>query len=226
MKLMGFKNDNKNGQSLIEILVALGVGTIMLVGAITAFAPAIKSQSDVNRGQVGTALAVELMDNVRVFAEANWHNIDSIDVYDGGCSRIDCIDQYAHYLNTATSPFSIAPSVATGTEIILTASTTFYRDFYLTKVNRDTSGSIVGFGVGANDPSTRLLTVEYWWGSVSKKEISTYLTRYSDRTLRQTDWSGGGNVNGPASTTLGNKFATSSGIDYSTSTGSIRIFGL
>lgn len=207
---MSFNSKKKGGQSLIEILVAVGVGTIMLLGAITAFSPAIKSQTDVNRGQVGAALGAELLNNVRVFAEANWHNVDSLST--GTSTKF--------YLNATSSPFTIA----NGTETILTASTTFYRDFYLTGVKRNGSGFIAGSGT--TDPSTLLLVVEYWWLNISPKVMSTYITRRSDRTVWQTDWSGGGNVNGPASSTFGNKFATSSNTDYATTTGSIRITGL
>jgi len=209
---MSIKGDKKSGQSLIEILVAVGVGTIMLLGAITAFSPAIKSQTDVNRSQVGAALGAELLDNVRVFAEANWHNIDSLDTASSS----------KYYLFATSSPFAIA----TGTETILTASTTFYRDFYLTAVNRDAGGLGYISVSGANDPSTRLLTVEYWWGIVPPKTINTYLTRHADRTFWQTDWSRGAGVDGPASSTA-NNFSTSSNIDYTTSTGgSVRVLGL
>lgn len=419
----------KSGQSLIEILVAVGVGTIMLLGAITALSPAIKSQTDVNRSQVGAALGAELLDNARVFAEANWHNIDSLPV--GSANK--------YFLNTGTSTFLIATGteavpgdqtasglvgywkfddasgtqamdfslsrlngiwngagvhyatstmgsagqfngtndyvscgtstnldfgagtnftisfwtkfansgnyqnfvskgsgsvsnsgdhtvgfvigynvvahqfgsfVADGTNIsTLTIAYTpdslwhhiavvysragsqtmyldgkpigsiamssigsvtspaafnigknnggpdflnglidevrvynralsaseiyniynaniFYRDFYLTSVNRDSGGFGYINSGGSNDPSTRLLTVEYRWGTVPIKIISTYLTRHADAALWQTDWANGGNVAGPASTTLGNQFSTSSGTDYATTTGSLRIIGL
>lgn len=208
---MVFSNDKRNGQSLIEILVALGVGTIMFVGSITALSPAIKSQTDANRSQVGAALGVKLLDEVRVFGEASWRNIDSLST--GSSTK--------YYLNATSSPFTIA----TGTESIMAASSTFSRDFYMTNVYRDSATGLIAQS-GTLDPSTRLLTVEYWWGSITPKTLSTYLTRYQNSATWQTDWAGGGNVNGPASSTLGNKFATSSSIDYATTTGSIRITGL
>lgn len=207
---MAPSSNKRQGQSLIEILVAIGVGTIMLVGAITALTPAIKSQTDVNKSQVGAALGAELLDEVRIFAEASWHNIDGL----------TASSSVKYYLNATTSPFTLA----TGTEVITAASSTFYRDFYLTNVARDPVTYMIG--PGTIDPSTRLVTVEYWWGSVVPKTISTFLTRYQDVATLQTDWSGGAGVNGPASTTLANKFATSSNIDFSTTTGAIRISGI
>ena len=93
----------KSGQSLVEILVAIGVGVIMLVGAITALAPAIKSLTDVSKTQGSTAISKELLDNLRIFAETNWHNIDTLST------------STKYFLNTATSTFV----AATGTEAVI-----------------------------------------------------------------------------------------------------------
>jgi type II secretory pathway pseudopilin PulG len=93
----------KSGQSLIEILVAIGVGVIMLVGAVTALTPAIKSLSDVSKTQGAASVSKELLDNLRIFTDANWHNIDTLST------------STKYFLNTATSTFT----VATGTEGII-----------------------------------------------------------------------------------------------------------
>lgn len=409
----------RKGQSLIEILVAIGVGVIMLVGAITALVPVIKSSSDVNRSQIGAALAKELLDNIRVFAEGSWHNIDTLattsankyflstatssfqgissypsDVGSGidsiltdgfptgtigywkmndalnGASPIDFsgyrnillasaswpvstsgkygngfyFDGGSHYLytsgslpgstsytfiawvktsSTSTPIFSnkrgggtlvigvdatgkeysvdsgCSSSTITGSMIndnafhqlvyvrdgsaniknlyldgTLTASSTstgcsainnvfdiahdatpntyftgvldearifgralsgseisaiynavpFYRDFYVDDVYRDSGGNIVTVG-GGLDPSTKKITVEYYWGQIIPKTLSIYLTRSADTSLWQTDWSAGATASGTTSV-IGNRFTTSSNIDYTTSTGAIRIFSL
>ena len=65
----------RRGQSLVEILVATAVGAIMILAAITVIAPALRSNTDVARTQAAAALAKELLDNVRVWAEADWHNL-------------------------------------------------------------------------------------------------------------------------------------------------------
>ncbi len=88
---------------MIEILVAIGVGVIMLVGAVTALVPAIKSLSDISRTQGSASASKELLDNVRIFAESNWHNIDTLST------------SQKYFLNTATSTFA----VATGTETVI-----------------------------------------------------------------------------------------------------------
>lgn len=88
---------------MIEILVAIGVGVIMLVGAVTALTPAIKSLADVSKTQGAASVSKELLDNLRIFADANWHNIDTLST------------STKYFLNTATSTFT----VATGTEGII-----------------------------------------------------------------------------------------------------------
>lgn len=68
----------REGQSLIEVLVATAVGAIMIIAAITVIAPAMRSNTEVIRVQIGAALGRELLDNVRVFSEADWHNLSRL----------------------------------------------------------------------------------------------------------------------------------------------------
>lgn len=72
------RHAGREGQSLIEVLVATGVGAIMIISAITVIAPALRSNTDVIRVQIGAALGRELLDNVRVFSEADWHNLSRL----------------------------------------------------------------------------------------------------------------------------------------------------
>ncbi len=101
---------------------------------------------------------------------------------------------------------------------------TFTRSFYVENVNRS-SGQIVTSG-GTADPSTQKVTISYSWPDVdTPRTISAYLTRSRTRVLWQSDWSGGSGQGGPATTT-NSMFASSTGIDFSTTTGSIRINGI
>ncbi|MDP3948951.1 MAG: prepilin-type N-terminal cleavage/methylation domain-containing protein, partial [bacterium] len=97
-------SDNK-GQSLIEILVALAVGTILIIAAISVIAPALRANSQADKVQVASALGKELLENVRVFSEANWYNISSL--------ATSSANKY--FLVSVSSPFV----AATGTEGIL-----------------------------------------------------------------------------------------------------------
>jgi len=114
----------------------------------------------------------------------------------------------------------------------------FVRYFYVENVSRELCGvgditseatttcsSGAGSAGAANDPSTQKITVSISWpqgGLVSKTE---YLTRTRNNVFVQTDWSGGAGQEGPI-TSANNQFSSSTRVDYSTSTGSIRMQGL
>lgn len=122
----------QSGQSLIEILVAIGVGVIMLVGAVTALTPAIKSLTDVSRTQGASAISKELLDNLRIFTEENWHNIDTLST------------STKYFLNTATSTFV----VATGTEAVVADGITSGLVGYW-KMDDNTVASVMDFSGNA-----------------------------------------------------------------------------
>jgi hypothetical protein len=106
------------------------------------------------------------------------------------------------------------------TETLSVGSTTYSRYFYVTDVYRSSTGTIVASG-GTYDPSTKQVVVKYSWPN-SGGTLSTYLTRSQNFIFNQTDWSGGSGQNGPATST-NNRFASSSNIDYSTTTGSFYL---
>jgi Tfp pilus assembly protein PilV len=66
---------NRRGQSLVELLIAVGVGAVMILGAITLIAPALQASSQVAQAQTAGAGAWELMNNVRGWSENDWHNL-------------------------------------------------------------------------------------------------------------------------------------------------------
>ena len=204
------------GQSLIEVLIAVTVGVLMIGVVITFIAPVLRSDTHTSRAQTAASLSKELLDNVRVLSEANWHNIDVLTV--GSSSR--------YYIAT-TTPFS----VAAGTENLTVGTTTYSRYFYVEDVKRDAPGYPSGGNISLsgtfNDPSTKKVTVVYAWPPASTSSISQYLTRSQNRFFIQTDWSGGPGAEGPVTST-GSRFSISSlspGIDYTSSTGSIIIQG-
>ncbi|HTY39813.1 MAG TPA: hypothetical protein VMC43_01850 [Candidatus Paceibacterota bacterium] len=201
---------DQGGQSLIEILIAVALGVLMIIAAVSGIMPSLRVNSTSVRSQVASSLGRELLENVRIVADANWPSI--------GTLATSSANKF--YLNTASSPFS----VAAGTQTTTVGTTTYSRYFYLSDVNRDGGGNITA-GVGTPDPSTKKLTVIYGWTSGPTSSISTYLARSRTRIFWQTDWSGGPGQDGPVSTT-NNMFSTSSNMDYSTTTGSIRILGI
>lgn len=195
------------GQSLIEVLIGVTVGAVIIGAAVTAIVSALKSNTDVSRVQVAQTIAKELLENVRVLGDADWHAIDGLGVGSGN-----------HYhLVTNPSPFS----VASGDESIAFATTTYTRYFYMENVNRNAAGNIVE-GSGSNDPSTRKITVVAQWENAPPRTIVAYLARSRHKIFHQTDWSGGSGQDGPVTST-NSKFASSTKVHATGTPGSITI---
>ncbi len=197
-----------SGQSLVEILIAVAIGTLMIIAAVTLIAPALKISGDLVRGQTANALTKELFENVRIFSEANWGPFSSLTSGPGT----------VYYMNATTTPFA----AVTGTQTIAVGTSTFDRYFYVEPVMRNAGGDIDPLG-SITDPSTKRVTVfSKWAQGGTTSTIVTYLTRWQSRVAAQTDWSAGRCEFGPLRV-WNNRFASSSQIDYATTTGSIVI---
>lgn len=123
----------RKGQSIIEILIAVAIGTMMILGVITFIAPALKGSKDTEKLQTAAALARELGENVRVFAEADWHNM--LNLLTGTTT---------YYINTGKSPFG----VATGSESVLIGPTDSMLGFW--KFDEGISSTTGDLGLGTS----------------------------------------------------------------------------
>jgi type II secretory pathway pseudopilin PulG len=192
------------GQSIIELLVAIGVGVILIVGAISVLGPTIKTQGDTTRLQVAAGLGKGLLDNVVVFADSDWHNI----------STLATSSARKYYLIASTSPFV----AASGTEAVLVATTTYTRYFYVDDVFFNAYSQIDVDGTFYN-PSVKKIIVVYGWGTATNT-MATYVSRTNNSAFVQTDWSAGPTQGVATVTTTLNGFGTSTNISYVTSTAS------
>ena len=197
------------GQSLIEILIAISVAVILITAAAAVITPALKINSQAYRSQAGAVLARELLDNTRVWGEGDWHNISGLST--------SSLNHY--YLNASSSPLTLL----SGNQFVIVATTTYTRYFYIDDVYRDAGDAVVSSG-GSYDPSTKKVTVEWSWPQSVTSTLIGYITRNRDNVFWQTDWSGGMNQTGPATTT-NNLFASSTNVNFSSTTGSIYIIG-
>src|SRR5258708_978498 len=136
----------RRGQSIIEVLVAVGIGAIFVIGAAALIAPALQSSKQAGKIQIGTALANELVNNVRIWSEGDWHNI----------LNLATSSARHYYLNTSVSPFSFIY----GDETVTIGSSVYLRYFYVDDVYRDSTGNITASG-GTYDPSTKKVTIQY-----------------------------------------------------------------
>ena len=216
---------NTRGQSLVEILIAIGIGAILIGGATTAIIAILRSNLETRNVQIATSLSQEYLDSVQSLAESNWHIIYSPSSGKGSSSQF--------YLTASSTSFAIVAGIAS----TAVEGRTFTRYFSIENVNRNLCGadeistdasSTCASGPGSvgitDDPSTQKITVTVSWPENRSISRTQYLTRNIDRVFVQTDWFGGPNQEGPI-TSANNQFTSSTDIDYTTSTGSIIIQG-
>ncbi len=218
--------NNQRGQSLAEILIAIGVGAILIGGTIGIMSPILRSNLETKNIQIATSLAQQYLDNLRNISEASWFNIYNPPAAKGSSSQF--------YLNATGTTYAIV-SGATSTTI---EGRNFGVYFSIENVNRDSCGAgnissaattTCSSGPGTtgviDDPSTQKINVHISWTQGGSLSRINYFTRSSNKIFSQTNWSGGGNQDGPI-TSINNKFTSSTNIDYLTTTGAIRIQGL
>ena len=216
---------NISGQSLAEILIALGVGAILIGAATGAIVLSLRSSLDIRTTQVATSLNQGYLDNMKALAESDWQKIYNPPAAKGSNSQF--------YLAASSS----ANLILSGTTSTVVEGRSFTRYFSIENVNRDSCGvgSVTtnattscamqsGASYVADDPSTQKITATVSWEGGRSVTETQYVSRTRNKVFVQTDWSGGSGQEGPI-TEANNKFATSTSINHSTTTGSIVIQG-
>lgn len=190
-------------------MVAISIGAIFTIGVATVIAPSLTESGQAMKIQTATTNAQGLLNNVRVWSEGSWNNILALAT---GSS-------YQYYLITSSSPYT----ATSGVQSISIGTTTYTDYFYLIDAYRTGAGGLASASSGNTyDPSTKQIVAVYDWPRGTTGTISTYITRNEDKVFYQDDWSGGPNSSTVATST-GNQFASSSNIDYTTSTGSLYV---
>ena len=194
------------GQSLMEILVAVAVGTILIGGSADLMTLSLRNYKMVKQKLAANSLVHQEAEIVQALGRGNWHTI-----YD--------LDKDTDYYLTASSSTWV---ISNGQETDTVGDIPYKRYFQVSNVNRDSSGNIAD--TGDDDSSIQKVTVflEYGDNYARSSSLLFYLTRSEDNhTFAQTDWSGGSGQSGPISTP-NNKFDTAdSNINYASTTGSI-----
>jgi hypothetical protein len=203
----------RNGQSLIEVLLGLGLGAVFMIAAASVIAPALRTNTQVTQVQARSQIANELVENVESWASGNWNGVLALAT---GTAN-------TYYLNTATSSFS----VATGTQAVIFNSSTYGRYFYLSDVYRDSNGNVTSTTTGNNyDPSTKLVTIivaasSSLTSSAGTTTVIAYITRNANNVENQTSWVGGAGQTTPV-TLVGTSYATSNNVSVN-ATGSFQL---
>ena len=202
------------GQSLLEVIIAVAVGTITILAAITVLSLILRiGRQDVSF-QTGVFLEQEILDNVTVTAERDWQQLANTS--EGQDYRL------------ATTSTEGVFEVQGGNDVVIIGETAYTSFFRVSSVGRDGNWNIVTGGT--NDPSTKKVDVFVTWlfqSSTVTSTIAKYITRTQNLVFSQSDWSGGASSTDPVFTRPKNIFfEASSTIDFSSQPGTIKIQGL
>lgn len=188
------------GQSLVELLVAVGIGTILIGGSAGLMGVSLKSYAGIKKHLQAKILIRQSAEVIQSLTRSNWHNI--YDLTKGDDYKISLSGNF----------WTISAGQETGT-----SNNVLYKRYFQTyNVNRDGSGNIAD--TGDDDPSTQKITVilEYGNNYTSSSSISFYFTRSDNNAVfHQTDWTGGKAITGPTPNPS-NKYDTSTNIATST----------
>lgn len=203
----------REGQTLIEILIGLGVAAVIIGGAVYSIVFTLSSGSETQKKQGATGLARELIGQARTLADANW------------------LDLYNLPTKATSSSYYVAASgtilTATSGYQTITVDKENYRVFFsIENVNRDVSDDITASG-GSDDPSTQKITAHIQWpaGGISPSEFSIvdYITRWRTRVFRQDDWSGGISPTATTTETATRISSSTSFIQIDAASGTIKL---
>lgn len=220
---------NTKGQSLIEVIIGMAIATILIGAAAATTVVVLRSNFDTKTAQIASFLASEYIDNLQSLTYSDWQKIYTPLAGKGTDSQF--------YLNASGTTFELISGATT----TVVEGKNFIRYFFIENVSRDSCGigsitinattscASVGDSGIADDPSTQKITVYVNWEGGRNLNKIQYLTRSQNKVFIQTDWSGGNNQEYFSTSTnntfINNKFASSTNINYSSSTGAITISG-
>lgn len=160
---------NKQGFSLVEVIIALGVFAILAAGVFNVATSSYKNFYGTGDKQSLTEYAQEGIEAVRAIRDNSWQDIEDA-VGDNGLVKTD---GYWEFSGSSDS-FGDLNRVVT-----------------VSNVERDSNYEIVTSG-GIDDPHTKKIVVTISGAGVGDYVLTTYLTNWAYKTWTQTDWSGDG----------------------------------
>lgn len=201
LNIRTFSLRRERGQSLLELLLAVGISALLIGGAAMAIALALNVNTQSKPVQGAVFVAQGLADKTAALAEEDWiGNMDGLSA-----------PPATYYVSESGGAFSVTP----GSDTVLLEDVTYTRYFTSEPVYRDASGIIAGSG--ALDPSTKKITASVQWSQgagTTQFTVVKYVTRSRNISTGQTDWSGGAGQSGGF--TASDKYdAADAGIDAS-----------
>jgi Tfp pilus assembly protein PilV len=207
-----FKKKN-NGQSLVEIIIAVSIISVIFVASVSALVTALRSNRQTAKQATASFLAQELLDEVHSVSEGYWPSLYNVTGGKGSTSTY-------HIVGTSTL------SIATSAENIGENGIVYSCWFSVENVNRDSNGNIAT-STGTEDPSTQKVTVYVNWresGATSSINIVEYLTRFANNQATVfTTWSGSSSMAGPITVPSDDYWIQSGTMDATSTAGKVSI---
>lgn len=149
----------KNGYSLVEIIVALGIFSMVIFSTIQVFITSREAGGISANKTKALFLINDYFESLKNLRRENWNNLIN-----------------GRYLVTTPSGTIVLVPTTNGETI-----DDYTRFLTIENAFRDTTGKLVDSG-GTQDPSTKKITVSVSWQGLHPAEIvqSSYLTRYLD----------------------------------------------
>jgi len=202
------KRYGERGQSLVEILIAVGISATLVGSVVSTYVVSLRSNANARLSAIGTQLAQETYDNVKAIAEADWVSVYSV------------TKGATYHLSLTGDTFDIV----SGTEVVGVDEIQYTRFFVIESIQRGIGGDIIEVG-GTDDPSTQKVTVTASWpiaGEADSTTITGYISRNRNTSHRSTNWTDGPENEGPfIGQTSG--FTSSDNVDYTTLPGVIKL---
>jgi prepilin-type N-terminal cleavage/methylation domain-containing protein len=173
------------GFSLIEIVVAVGVFSLLAAAVAYTTANSQGSFHNTQDNQVKQLYAQEAYDAVRAIADSSWKSVADVPVNTAYDVRINSAGAWELFNGTTTR-------------------SGLRRNVYFYDVTRDSTGNIVSGG-STNDYNTRLATVKIVGGG-QIYQLDGYITNFGAYKLRQTAWNGTTGTLGWSGSSLSNNW--------------------
>ncbi len=166
------------------------VGVIMIGGVSTVLILSVRSSADADQFNSASRLASQELDNIRVFAEADWNAIYLATKY------VDPGNTNPHYLSVVNVGGKTSFVINNGTTAVTVDSIEYTKSFYIENVERDEDDNIVASG-GTDDPSTQKITVNVTWLDDKSLSVVGYLVRSRNVSALFSSWGAGPGFEGP-----------------------------
>ncbi len=206
-----------SGQSLIELLVALGLAVTVMMMALGIMRFLIHLGANDPVAQTGALIARQTADAAVETSAGSWATVAG------------ALPGTQYHIATSTNGFTLALGVATST-----VNGILYTNYItVDPVLRSATDTIVAAD-GADDPATKkIIAVSSWFygGATGTEVIESFVARTQNNAMVQTDWIGGPTCPARDPIVAAGATATqfcsviSGGLDYTSVPGSLRIQG-